>query len=912
MSILTSIRSVLGIVDAIQQGNSIVITGINGYQLLKMIEKYWGTSRIGNNLFSAVSGKYIKFLLFFAPDIDYIFEELINQTKIYHVPRATLVSAREALLAKTWLRNTVLPQPERLDLTKLKDLTLQPLPYQMDFLKHYSANLTGWNLKGALLNAAPGTGKALTLDTPIRVPNGWKLMRDIGVDDAVIAWDGSITRVTGVYPQGIKEVYEVSFADGRSVKCCAEHLWRVYVDGVPAVMPLYDIMLLRTLRPTPLLEIDLIHPEDFEGSLDVRQKRLEILTHGLTSLYVEDIEIAEEIVTLARSLGGMGYYWSRKDLCLVKIDLSPLNGRLGIMDIKRREAEETQCIAVDHPDRLFVVKDYIVTHNTYTGYALGHTLDADRIIIFCPKHAVYRVWEADGVLKFFYEPQTYWIADRRLPYRDERILIFHYETLSTALDLIGRLKNYKTFVFLDESHNLNEIKAQRTQYFIEFCKTLETQNVVFASGTPFKAMGGESIPLFKTIDPYFDSNVEDRFKKMHGSDGRSTLDILSRRLEIVSFKVTKDVIALDKPLMYNIPIQVPGSDKYTLKAIKIEMEKFIEAQSIYYAKRKKNDERFFYEALGYFESHYVKDKATRIEYNQYQAALKAVIQAYNQRALETVKDEMMFCNRYELKTIVPMLPKEMGLQFKDVRTIVKYVGLKIQGECLGRVLGKTRTQCHVDMVPYIDFIEILESTTKKTVVFSSYVEVVEKTIVTLEKQKLKPLAVYGKTASDLSGIVKRFFDDEEINPLIATFQSLSTAVPLVVANTVILMNSPFREYILNQAVSRVWRLGQDIQTRVFTLVLDTGAEPNISSRSVDILKWTAETVALLTGVTSPLLDTKIEQADGGYYTIAQESLVELQDACDYNPVVSYWLNADEPQSAFGAASERSLSFLSRW
>jgi SNF2 family DNA or RNA helicase len=80
---------------------------------------------------------------------------------------------------------------------------------------------------GALLADDMGLGKELSLDTPILTPTGWKLMGDIVVGDEVINAHGNASRVTGVYPQGEKELFQVVFSDGTSVECGDEHLWYV-------------------------------------------------------------------------------------------------------------------------------------------------------------------------------------------------------------------------------------------------------------------------------------------------------------------------------------------------------------------------------------------------------------------------------------------------------------------------------------------------------------------------------------------------------------------------------------------------------------------------------------------------------------------------------------------------------------
>ena len=74
----------------------------------------------------------------------------------------------------------------------------------------------------------PSMGKAQPLDSRLKTPGGWKAMGEIQVGDALASLDGEPSIVTGVFPQGLREVYRVSFSDGRSAECCAEHLWRVH------------------------------------------------------------------------------------------------------------------------------------------------------------------------------------------------------------------------------------------------------------------------------------------------------------------------------------------------------------------------------------------------------------------------------------------------------------------------------------------------------------------------------------------------------------------------------------------------------------------------------------------------------------------------------------------------------------
>jgi len=70
-----------------------------------------------------------------------------------------------------------------------------------------------------------GTSKAQPLTSPVLTPNGWVTMGDIEVGDRVISQDGTSTIVTGVFPQGEKDIWELTFSDGSKVECCSDHLW---------------------------------------------------------------------------------------------------------------------------------------------------------------------------------------------------------------------------------------------------------------------------------------------------------------------------------------------------------------------------------------------------------------------------------------------------------------------------------------------------------------------------------------------------------------------------------------------------------------------------------------------------------------------------------------------------------------
>ena len=78
-----------------------------------------------------------------------------------------------------------------------------------------------------VLEIARKNFKALSLDTPIPTPDGWKEMRDISVGDYVFGKNGNPTMVIGESEIFNKPMYLVTFEDGEQIKASCDHIWTV-------------------------------------------------------------------------------------------------------------------------------------------------------------------------------------------------------------------------------------------------------------------------------------------------------------------------------------------------------------------------------------------------------------------------------------------------------------------------------------------------------------------------------------------------------------------------------------------------------------------------------------------------------------------------------------------------------------
>lgn len=81
--------------------------------------------------------------------------------------------------------------------------------------------------KKKVVEMQAGSGKAVLNGTPVRTLHGWTNIEDLKVGDKVMGETGEFHSVTGVYPQGVKDLYRFTFRDGRTIDVCEEHLWSV-------------------------------------------------------------------------------------------------------------------------------------------------------------------------------------------------------------------------------------------------------------------------------------------------------------------------------------------------------------------------------------------------------------------------------------------------------------------------------------------------------------------------------------------------------------------------------------------------------------------------------------------------------------------------------------------------------------
>ena len=85
--------------------------------------------------------------------------------------------------------------------------------------------LSGWA-------AHSGSGKSLPNYTLIPTPDGYRRVGDIRPGDYLFGQNGKPTKVLMIHPQQEqKEIWKITFKDGRTAECCKDHLWEYRYRG---------------------------------------------------------------------------------------------------------------------------------------------------------------------------------------------------------------------------------------------------------------------------------------------------------------------------------------------------------------------------------------------------------------------------------------------------------------------------------------------------------------------------------------------------------------------------------------------------------------------------------------------------------------------------------------------------------
>ena len=491
------------------------------------------------------------------------------------------------------------------------------------------------------------------------------------------------------------------------------------------------------------------------------------------------------------------------------------------------------------------------TGKSFLGISLSIALESEIVVMVVMNVSIDATWKKALLRESFFnsdfEPQEsdiYTSADyyNGKPYSGQKYVIFNYEAINKLNLFIGKFKYRKITVIVDEVHNFTADNKRKNE-LLELANLTNSKDIILLSGTPIKSSTLELIPYLELIDPKFTPVVKNRFQKIYGSPNNILKRCTPIRYGMMSTRIEKTELNLEPVEYKTITVTLPDGDMYTLKHIKEEMIKYIDIRS---KEIEENLWKYKSVYMQLLEKVKFSSRLPEMTWAEYKNDFDLVCEYYIKRQLMFHGDLIKRVNDFERTIIIADLKGDEKKQFKEAAVILKYPMLKIRGEVLGIVVLGNRIKCHKEMAKTIDY-NILDSTVAKGIVMTSYVEIADAAVEKLKKQKFIPATIYGDNTKQSARTISDFIEKEDINPLVGTYKSISTGLHLVVANMIILLDLPFRTYMLDQAIARVHRMGQTRQVIAMYTVLDTGEEYNINSRNIDILKWSKDAIEEITG-----------------------------------------------------------------
>lgn len=297
-------------------------------------------------------------------------------------------------------------------------------PYwRKELVKIFPDNFTT-TVNNGIFSGSRGRGKEQPLSSLVLSEHGYITMGDVEVGTKVYGRDGQLHPVTAIYPQGVKDIYKITFSDNTSARCGLQHLWQVEKDGKSFTINIKQLLECSKNESLTNYYIPLCQPVDFAFNKNIDEAYMEgcdfalgkeilrtearysninariALLQGILDTLGEVTENyikvsvtpvqKEGILWLVHSLGGVAL---TKDVTL-KIflpesvqpfrsskKLSRYNNVPHIRPYRRITSieklpykEECQCIMVGSAEHLYITDNFIVTHNTEVALLIASYL----------------------------------------------------------------------------------------------------------------------------------------------------------------------------------------------------------------------------------------------------------------------------------------------------------------------------------------------------------------------------------------------------------------------------------------------------------------------------------------------------------------------------------------------------------
>ena len=472
---------------------------------------------------------------------------------------------------------------------------------------------------------------------------------------------------------------------------------------------------------------------------------------------------------------------------------------------------------------------------TLTAIALAECVKADHVYIVCP-NSLKENWALE-IQKYFekYQDDDIWrqevfiCSDKEIYFSSNRTkyLIINNESIPKMYPYVMKGKN---ILIVDEAHNFRNLNSKRVGELLKLRDMLKCEDTLIMSGTPIKAAPSEIVPSLLMIDPTFSMNAAVIFSKafkLHDALGTS---LIQNRFGKTIYRKEKDVLGDKLPEKYidQISVEIRNSGKYTLSSTMDEvMNRFSD----------------IYDS-GYKEFRAMKDPFEKLSKKYCPSDMDvsrflSIINIMVMKSKTSLHEIDIMYAEDGMKRIMNRIPKKAD---KDQYQFLIKNYVRYRAHCLGIAFGQVLPPYRRDM--YIamydenrnQFFDMIQNNPKKTLIFTQFKGVAEFIYKSLSDNGIGAVMITGDVKNRME-ILKEFKENPSILVLVATSQTIGTGVTLTEANQMIFFGPPWRESDFQQCSDRIHRIGQTDDCYIYTVVLQTGEESNLSTRMDDILKW---------------------------------------------------------------------------
>lgn len=350
------------------------------------------------------------------------------------------------------------------------------------------------------------------------------------------------------------------------------------------------------------------------------------------------------------------------------------------------------------------------------------------------------------------------------------------------------------------------------------------------SGTPIKATPDELVPALLMIDPTFNMEAAKVFAKAFKLQSSVGTSLVQARFGKTIYRKEKDVLGdtLPEKHILQYPVTIVDGKKYTMENVNsLVMKRFSDLydDGIKESLKLRNP---FFEMCEKFST-------PSMEVHRFKNLVDIMVR----------KNEEL--HELDLEYVENFMKKIRNerIQKKEDRDQYDYYlknYVRFKPHCLGVAFGEILPPYRRDMfiALYAEnaalFQQKIKENVKKTLIFTQFKGVAEYIHRDLNRSEIGTVMITGDVKERLE-ILKAFKENDSIRVLVATSQTLGTGVTLVEANQMFFFGPPWRSADFEQCSDRIHRIGQTDECFIYTVVLDTGAELNLSTRMDDILQW---------------------------------------------------------------------------